>query len=610
MHPSFIRTALALALAGSFNVHAASEEDKAAVVVTATRQPVRASELVSDVTVIERDEIARAGQATAAEFLATQPGVQIVENGSPGATSSVLLRGANAGHTLVLIDGIRQGSATLGSASWSRLPLAQIDRIEILRGPASSLYGSDAIGGVVQIFTRRGEGAPTFNAEAGVGSYGTTSANGGVSGAAGGLHYSVAASEFRSRGFNSIENRANRAYNPDADGFTDQSLTTAVSYDLAPGHEVGLNAFSSVGRNRYDDSYPRPASADYQNKVAVQSYAGTLKDRIADGWLSTLRIGHSSDDSTSYAAGTMINIFRTDRDQWSWQHDLRLPVGNALLAVENLDEKISGTSTYTLKERSVRSWLLGWNGRIGRQRFQANLRRDDNSQFGGRNTGSLGWGFQFDERWRASASYGTAFKAPTFNDLYYPLTYGYVGNPNLRPETSHSRELALHYERPGHHGSVVWYSNRVSNLISWTGHTSPVNIGTAELEGVTVAHTGRIGAFDDSVSLDWLDARDATTGKRLGRRARNTANAGIGQTLGAWQWRSEVQAVGQRFDDDANTKPLGGFTLLNLQGSYAVARDWSLFARLNNVFGKRYEWVADFATPGTNLFVGLRYAAQ
>jgi vitamin B12 transporter len=588
----------------------AGNADEAAVIVTATRQPTRANELVSDVTVIRREDIARAGQATTAEFLATQPGVQIVENGSPGAMANVVLRGANPGHTLVLIDGIRQGSATLGTVSWSRLPLAQVERIEILRGPASSLYGSDAIGGVVQIFTRRGEGAPRVDAEAGVGSYGTTSARGAVSGSAGGLHYSVAAAELRTRGFNSIENRGNRAYNPDADGFTNQSLTTAVSYDFAPGHEVGLNAFSSTGRNRYDDSYPRPANADYQNKLAVQSYAGTLKDRIADGWLSTLRVGHSSDDSTSYADGVMTTVFRTDRDEWSWQHDLHLPVGKLLLAVENVDEKISGTSTYTLKERNVRSWLLGWSGRLGSQRLQANMRRDDNSQFGVKNTGSLGWGYQFDERWRASASYGTAFKAPTFNDLYYPLTYGYVGNPALKPETSHSRELALHYERPGHHAAVIWYSNRINDLISWTGHTSPVNIGTARLEGVTVTHTGRIGNFDDSLSVDYLDATDAATGKRLGRRARNTANAGIGQTLGPWQWRSEVQAVGQRFDDDANTRRLGGFSLVNLQGSYAISRDWSLFARLNNLFGKKYELVSDFATPGTNLYVGLRYAAQ
>ncbi len=608
MHRPFIRTALAVALANSFNAFAApAAGDEAAVVVTATRQPQRANELISDVTLIDREEIARAGQATAAEFLATQPGVQITENGSAGAASSVMLRGANAGHTLVLIDGVRQGSVTLGTASWSRLPLSQIDRIEILRGPASSLYGSDAIGGVVQIFTRRGEGAPAFNAEAGAGSYGTTSASGALSGASGGLHYSLAASQFRTAGFNSIENPRNFSFNPDADGFANQSLTTAVSYEMAPGQEIGFNAFSSGGRNKYDSS---PKSADYQNKIDVQSYAGTLRNRIADGWLSTLRVGHSSDDSANYANAATTSVFRTDQDEWSWQHDLRLPIGRVLVAVEGLDQKVSGTTAYTVKQRTDRSWLVGWNERLGRQRFQANLRRDDYSQFGVKNTGSLGWGYQFDEHWRTSASYGKAFKAPTFNDLYFPLNYGYVGNPNLKPESSQSRELALHYERPGHHGSVTWYLNRVADLISWSGVTSPVNIGTARLEGMTVAHAGRIGDFDDSVSIDYLDAKDLATGKRLGRRARNTANAGIGRTLGPLQWRSEFQAVGRRFDDDADTKPLGGFTLFNLQASYAMARDWSLFARVNNVFGRKYEWVADYATPGTNLFVGLRYASR
>ncbi len=614
MHRSFSRTALAVIVSNTFclTAHAADAppRDAAAIVVTATRQPMRASELISDISVIEREDIARAGQATLAEFLATQPGVQITESGSPGAAASILLRGANSGHTLVLIDGLRVGSATLGTVTWSRLPLAQIERIEILRGPASSLYGSDAIGGVVQVFTRRGDGPARFDAEAGVGSYGTTSARAAVSGARNGLHYSVSAADFRSDGFNSIRNSRNTAYNPDADGFANRSLATALSYDLAAGHEVGVDVFHSTGRNRYDGSNPSPARADYANSVTVQSYAGTLKNAIADHWKSTLRLGRSSDNSTSYANAAMVNVFRTDQSQASWQHDLRLPVGNLLLAWEILDQKISGTSAYTLKGRTVKSLLAGWNNRYGAHRFQANLRRDDNSQFGSRNTGSLAWGYQIDGQWRTNAAYGTAFRAPTFNDLFYPLSFGYVGNPNLKPEASQSRELAVHYEKSGHHASLTWYLNRVSDLISWSGVTSPVNVGTARLEGVTLAYAGHIAGFDADASLDHLDARDTGSGKRLGRRARSVANAGLGRTSGPWQWRSEVQVAGGRYDDDANAKHLGGYSLVNLQGSYAVARDWSLFARVNNLFAKKYELVADFATPGANLFVGLRYSPQ
>lgn len=594
-----------------FSTASFATDDLAAIVVTATRQASRANEQLSDVTVIGREEIDQAPQNDIASLLAAQAGVQQTANGSLGGASQIMLRGANGSHTLVLIDGQRVGSATLGSFSWSRLPLAQIERIEILRGPASSLYGSDAIGGVVQIFTRRGDGAPRLVAETGAGSHGTSNANGSITGSTGGLHYSLGASTLRTDGFNSVWNPASFSYNPDADGFSLESANTTLSYDLAPGHEAGLSVFHSDGRNHYDGGFSAGTRVrQYENTLTVQNHSAYLKNAITPDWSSTLRMGRSTDDSTNFLDAAMTDVFRTDQNQISWQNDIRLPVGKLLLAWESLEQNVSGTTNYPIKERRTRSWIAGWNGKLDNHRLQTSLRRDDSSQFGAKTTGNLGWGYQFSEQWRANASYGTAFKAPSFNDLYYPLNFGFVGNPNLRPELAKSREIGMRYEAGSRRASAVWYLNQIDDLISWSGVTSPVNVGKARLEGLTLSYASQYRHFDYDATLDHLDAKDSTNGKRLGRRARHSARFGLGQTLGDWQWRGEIQAVGSRFDDDANLKHLGGYSLVNLQASRALTDSLSLFARANNIFGKKYEIVADFATAGATIFVGLRYAPR
>lgn len=606
------RTAIAVALLTTFQpLSAAAIEDEAVVVVTATRIATRSNELLSDVGVLSREEIEQAGPATLEQLLSRQPGIEFSANGSAGAVTSVFIRGTEGGHTLVLIDGLRVGSATLGTLSWSRIPLSQIERIEILRGPASALYGSDAIGGVIQIFTKRGADGLRANAEAGIGSYGTYSLSAGLAGGGGGWRYRINGSRFRTDGFSNIRNPANTGFNPDRDGFRNESLSANLSYSPAKGHEIGLSLFHSDGTNKYDSGFSASSAAkNYENSLTVQSYAAYLKNAITAQWSSTLRMGRTTDDSTNYTNSVASSITRTDQDQISWQNDLRLPIGTLLLGWEDLKQKIGGTTAYTLKERDIRSLLAGWTANIDAHRLQANLRRDDNSQFGAHNTGTLAYGYQITPTWRASASFGTAFRAPTFNDLYYPLNWGYVGNPNLLPESSRNREIALHHEVGLQHISATWYRNDVKNLISWSGLTSPVNIGQARIEGVTLAYTGLVAGYDVGASLDILDAKDASSGKRLARRGNERLNLSLGRTRGAWEWRTELQAVGNRYDDNANTKRLGGYALVNLYAAYALSPEWSAFGRANNLFDKRYELAADFATPGANLFVGVRYTPK
>jgi len=579
------------------------------VMVTATRQEMRTSELLSDVTVVETEELKQAGNSTLGEILSRQPGIEFVSSGSNGATGSVFMRGTSAGHTLVLIDGMRVGSASLGQmSSWSRIPAGQIERIEILRGPASSLYGSDAIGGVIQIFTRTGNGPFQVHAEVGAGSYDTYSSTVGFSGSQNDWRYSLNASTYKTGGFNSIKNPANSAYNKDRDGFTDQSLSGSLAYSFAKGHEAGASFFYSDGESKYDSS---PKAKDYRNQLAVSNFSTYLKDSITSNWTSTLRVGHSTDDSKNTTNGRQSSLFRTDQDQYSWQNDIRTAVGNFLLGIERLDQSVSGTGNFRPNERTIDSALIGWNGSYEAHRLQANLRYDDNSQFGDKTTGSVAYGYRLSPNWRANIGYGTAFKAPSFNDLYYPLdAFGYHGNPDLLPESSRNREASIHYETGRQHVSLTWFLNRVENLISWSGVKTPSNVGNARLEGTTLAYEGQVGNFDLMANYNYLDPRDADTGRQLARRATNYGMAAVGQHLGPWEWRVELQASDRRFDTDANTRKLHGYALTNLYGAYNFGDNWSIFARINNLFDRNYEVVADFATPATNAFVGVRYSPK
>ena len=608
MYPHFKHSLLLIGTALALPASAGDTAQLDNLVVTATRQAMRASEILTDVSTIERSDIEAAGHSTLEDILARQPGLEITANGSPGAASNLLIRGSNSSHVLLLIDGVRMGSATSGNISWSRIPASQIERIEIVRGPASSLYGSDAIGGVVQIFTRRGDTPLQLAAEAGTGSYGTQTYSGNISGSNGGWRYALNLSHNKTDGFNSRPWTATA--NPDRDGFRNDAVSGQLGYEFAKGHELSLGFFQSEAENQYDGT---GILADWRSQTREKSGHLSLKNALTDNWRSTLVVAHSTDNAETIKDGIQTAIFKTDQRQYSWQNDIRSRLGSFLLAAERLEQEVDTTTKYALTERSNNSLLAGWTYGISGHRLQANLRQDDNSQFGKKTTGSAAYGYRFSPNWRANASYGTAFKAPTFNDLYYPLTAGYVGNPKLQPELAQNREVSLHFETGSQHVSLTWYLNHVNGLIIWpkTGAVRmPTNVANARLEGVTLAYEGTAGSFKLQASYDYLDALNSDTGMKLPQRAAHKANAAIGQQLGKWEWRTEVQAAAHRFNDEANTLRMGGYALTNLYGSYHFARDWSVFARVNNLFDRSYVLIDTYATPGRNAFVGIRYSPK
>lgn len=601
------RFTLAACAASCLSPGAALAADQlAAVVVTATRQATRANELIADVTVIEREAIEQAGSSTIGELLGRQAGVQVVSTGGAGATTTVFIRGANSGHTLLLVDGLRFGSSTTGQPAFETIPLSQIERIEILRGPAGAIYGADAIGGVIQIFTRRGESAPHFDAFAGIGSQGTVEGAAGFSGRQDGLHFSVRGGGYRTQGFDAL------GAPPDRDGFRQDHVSANIGLTLDSGGEIAANLFQSSGVNKYDAGTP------FNNRINKKAgvYGVSWKQPVTTGWTSTLRAGQSVDDAATIDPANP-SVIITKNDQVIWQHDIRLPVGKALFAYEMLREGVTNSLTMlAVDHRRTDSLLAGWGGSFGDHRIQVNARHDNSTQYGNRNTGSISYGYQFSPDWRGYIATGRGFKAPTFNDLYFPLLcfppFGcFGGNSNLKPEVAQNREAGLTWERDTHRAGMVYFDNKISDLIVWANQ--PFNVGSARMRGTTLSYELNAAKWQAGFSYTDQQARDTTTNLPLLRRAEQQLASRLTWVGADWRIGAELLSVARRDDFDFTNNvhvKLGGYSTINAFVHHTLSSNWTLELSGNNLGGKKYHQALNFMAPTATLFAGLRYTPK
>lgn len=608
------------------------------VVVTATRQSQRANDAIAEVTVIDNQEIEQAGpSATLGELLGRTVGVEFGRSGGRGADESVFIRGTNSGHALVLVDGMRVNSATTGATALQMIPVSQIDRIEVLRGPASALYGSDAIGGVIQIFTKAPSDAPLFAAQVGAGSASSYETSVAHANRIGALNYSIKAGVSGTQGINAIESPKYPGYNPDRDGYRNSNLNFNASYNFGKDAEVGVGFFNSVSTNRYDAYKWDPnippfganvdARLDYQMKHRVSGAFAYGSIAPTSYWKSTLKIAQGEDrtESPESVIGDPISFFKTTQNQYTWQNDFKLPLGSVLFALERLEQEVNSTKNYALKSRTIDSALLGWNATVGSHAFQANLRTDDNSQFGQRDTWLIGYGYQLAPTWRATASYGTAFKAPTMNDLYFPFTAGVGGgNASLKPEESRNAEASLRFRKGATQAKLTYFRNKINNLIAWTTDpntfvSSPINVGEAVIDGIEISAATTLGNWLLNANATFQDPRDTDHNQQLRRRAKAFGLVSATYVAGAFKGCIEFKAVGGRYDDPhwktgLNQVYMGGYALTNLFASYTIDKNWQAFARVDNLFDRNYDVARSvstiYGTPGLTAFGGIRYTFQ
>ena len=587
------------------------------VVVTATRTPQRALDVVADTVVITAEEIARSGAGSVADILQRQRSIEITRNGPAGNATSVFLRGANANQVVVLIDGVRIGSSTLGTAAWNAVPLAAIDRIEVVYGPLSTLYGADAIGGVIQIFTSKGEGAPRATASVGAGSNGTLQGDASIAGGTTGEHainYAFGAGYEESDGFSASRPGA-YGYNPDKDGYRRRNANGRVSMAIAPGHEIGGQFLVSRLYNQYDNGDNFDAYGDSD----LNTYALFMTNQIMPNWRSTVQLARSEDKQFSLGgtADWDISQIDTKQDEFSWQNDIAIGQDTLQLLYAHRQEKVDAADLVDDngddRKRITNSFAASYSARRGNHLVDVSARQD-RSIYGHKNTGAAGYAYDFGNGLRANASIGTSFRAPTFNELYYP-GYGYQDN---RPEKGRNREVGLRYDGNGYQVDATYFHNRLTDMLI-SAAPCPVdpesfscayNVNKALLEGFSLAASTRVMGVDLRGSLDWQDPRDETTGKQLARRAKKHASFGADYTVGTLKTGAELVLSGERFDNASNTARLGGYGLLNLHSTWQFTPDWSLLLRVNNVADKNYETARFYGTSGRTWFAALRYGIR
>jgi vitamin B12 transporter len=566
------------------------------VIITAARVVQTVDDTLADVSILTREDIETSVARDISDLLRLQAGIDIARTGGPGAQTSVFLRGTNNNHVLVLVDGVRVASLNTGVFTWETLPLAIVERIEIVRGPRASYWGSDAIGGVIQIFTRKLE---TPTASLGHGSHGDRQANAGFArrGAQGGFSVQAGARDY--------------------DGFPSQNENGFAFEDKDHGlrnRHFSARADQRWGEQSVDASWARTqGTTEFSggaSQFTEQSFNAAWSGRIATHWQHRLAYGHASEDYTTPA---FFAQFLTRRDSLGWQNELsagesqRIVLGIDLVREQGENRDTFGDTTIYKERRENTGIYAGWRTKAGAFDSELALRFDDNSQFGGQWTGGLALGWRFSDTTRAYASHGLGFRGPTLNEQYSPGFGGlFSGNSDLRPEKSRSSEVGLEFV-PGE-GQLLkasWFNTHVRNLISFSGvDFRAENIDSAHIPGVEVRYEKRAGSWLVASSYTWQDPRNEETDSPLLRRPGNKVAASVDRQLGSrGLLGAELMHAGAR--DDLGGVRLPAYTLINLRASWSLAPRWKLSARLENAGDRDYELAHGYNTPGRSGFVEI-----
>jgi len=565
------------------------------VVISANRQVQARNDSSAANTVFTRDDIDRLQPTRLTDLLNRVPGVQIAPTGGRGSLPGVYIRGTKSAQSLVLVDGQRIANTTSGDSGLQYLNVDQIERVEVLRGSRSVIYGSDAIGGVIQVFTRRNaEQGLQPRLKLGFGSHHTWERSLGLSGGAEQTRFNLGASLDETAGINAT--RTSFPSDGDHDAYRNQSLSLNLSHAFNDALEVGFNLLDNRGKSEYDNSFGRYDIVTGQTvgqkpytDYTVSSASGYADATLNEHWQSRLEWGHSENrDTKRDTLSDDFSVFNTYRDSVNWQNDLTLNEQNSLiLGADWYEDRFHGSTTFTENSRWNRAAFV--QHRFHGEWFstELGLRRDQNQQFGGQNSWSGTVTLPVNPDNDLLLSYSEGFRAPTFNDLYYPDTK--YSNPDLQPETSKSYELQWRSQlSDSTRLEASLYRTDLSDAIILDRSGRPQNVASARINGVEAALKQELFGWQGNLGLSLIDPRDRDSGHTLARRARRTLSLDLDRQFDKLGLGASWQAISHSYDDEDNMHRLGGYALLGLRSSWALNREVSLSLKVDNLLDKTY----------------------
>jgi len=595
------KTLLAVALAPlclPSQVFAADESSNDVMVVTANRFEQPAGNVLASLDIVTRDDIQQVQAKSLVDVIRYLPGVQIDQSGGRGQKTSVFIRGSESSQTLVLLDGVRINSATAGGFDFSGIPAAVIERVELIRGPRAAIYGADAIGGVINIITIPDSYDIQHELTAGVGGEGYYQ----------GAWRSVGQIDNKTVGQITLNTEYTDGYNIKAGsladsgddyGYETKDLVARLERQFTDILSANVSVLYNDGYSQYD-SYGALSRADFN------AYQLSAEGVYASSFLrSSLRFSKYKNDTTNYpeSKSSASSRFITYRESINWLNTFEPLSGWVMSAgLDYENEEVGGSTSYTDDSRINKAAFVTSTLSLNQFTVDASLRHDDNESYGDHNTWSLALGWQIADELRTYASYGTAFKAPTFNDLYYPGS----GNPNLTPQESESSEVGI----LGSHELLSWrlsaYDSEIDNMIIYYPPTwVPENVN-AKIKGIEFDAQFDTWFISHDVVLGYADPKD-TKGNQLARRAKETASWKGTYQRDVWNATLGMRYQGERYSDPSNLERLPSYVAWEVATNYDVTEQWKVSGRIDNLFDKDYSTGTDYKAQGRIWYLQTAY---